>query len=200
MAQKINPEDYIGKRFGKLTILSMEEHTAKVATNGHVSKYCKCKCDCGNIVTKDFYTIKAGKAKSCGCLQKFKRKYSTLGINHLEEKCSYCGRQGTYAKGLCPACYLRQIRNEGVMTKSMAEIQELKKERERQESLIPPARETIRDDYKTTAKAKSSHQEQIYDLYVNQHKSQVEVAKILGISKQAVNKCLKLMKSQNEDN
>lgn len=55
--------DLTGKRFGRLLVLSKAE-TRKGQT------FWNCKCDCGNIVAVNAYSLKIGETKSCGCLQK----------------------------------------------------------------------------------------------------------------------------------
>lgn len=52
-------ESYIGKRFGFLTVIGINEP-------GEIKRF-KCRCDCGN--TKNIRPIElvSGKAKSCGC-------------------------------------------------------------------------------------------------------------------------------------
>lgn len=55
--------DLTGKRFGRLVVLSRAE-TKRGQT------FWNCKCDCGNIVSVNAYSLKIGETKSCGCLQK----------------------------------------------------------------------------------------------------------------------------------
>lgn len=56
--------DYIGKRFGKLVVLRVAtEQDCHIST---VKKFV-CKCDCGKISYPSVYSIRDGKAKSCGC-------------------------------------------------------------------------------------------------------------------------------------
>jgi hypothetical protein len=50
----------IGTRFGYLTVISFD---AVIATNAHWF----CKCDCGKIVSRSGYTLRAGKISSCHC-------------------------------------------------------------------------------------------------------------------------------------
>jgi hypothetical protein len=61
--KKLNPEDYIGKKYGRLTIISFEGRDK----NSHI--IVKCRCDCGNEYISQFRTIKDGMTKSCGCLK-----------------------------------------------------------------------------------------------------------------------------------
>lgn len=59
------PIDITGQKIGKLTpikYLGRIDHKA----------YWKCKCDCGNYVTKDHYSLLRGSVTSCGCLRKSK--------------------------------------------------------------------------------------------------------------------------------
>lgn len=55
----------IGKKFGRLTVLSECEKRAK---NGKI-RY-KCQCDCGNITEVMGENLRRGITKSCGCLLK----------------------------------------------------------------------------------------------------------------------------------
>ena len=54
--------NYIGKKFGRLTIIE-KGHTDK---NGHI--YWICKCECGNKKEVSGSNLKEGKIQSCGCL------------------------------------------------------------------------------------------------------------------------------------
>lgn len=65
--KKIDIAQYVGKKFGRLTVLK----------EGSAVKYGKttmrkvwCKCDCGNEKEIDFNSIKRGKSTSCGCFNK----------------------------------------------------------------------------------------------------------------------------------
>ena len=63
---------YIGKRYGKLTILEVwRDYENKVT-------YAKAKCDCGNIIKTKLKYITSGDKKSCGCLKP--------GVKKLESK------------------------------------------------------------------------------------------------------------------
>lgn len=65
--------DITNQRFGKLIAL---EPTNEKDNQGHI--LWKCQCDCGNIVYKPGFRLKAGSIKSCGCLK---------GKSSGEEKC-----------------------------------------------------------------------------------------------------------------
>lgn len=65
------PKDYIGKRFGRLTVIEylgrrrkVTEHSAATVTDW------RCRCDCGREVTVSQQELQNGDTKSCGCLQK----------------------------------------------------------------------------------------------------------------------------------
>lgn len=57
-------KDYVGQKFGRLTII---ERLPKYK-NGYT--YYKCKCDCGNIIILYSGAFVSGKTKSCGCYNK----------------------------------------------------------------------------------------------------------------------------------
>jgi hypothetical protein len=63
MPTKINVADYIGKKYGKLTILSEAPPTDKGNNTRFITR-----CDCGNIKNVSFRNLRAGNTKSCGCL------------------------------------------------------------------------------------------------------------------------------------
>lgn len=58
--------NFIGQRFGRLTVISQEKSTSKSSTRW------LCQCDCGNttIVQRCNLTRKTRNTKSCGCLLK----------------------------------------------------------------------------------------------------------------------------------
>lgn len=53
----------IGKKFGRLTVLSIDKIVNK-------RKYYLCKCECGNIKSIRSDSLTSGKTQSCGCLNK----------------------------------------------------------------------------------------------------------------------------------
>lgn len=63
MPAKIIPDEYIGKRFGRLTI------TAFAKTRGGRSAWI-CVCDCSGTITAAHSNIMAGSTRSCGCVRK----------------------------------------------------------------------------------------------------------------------------------
>lgn len=58
-------ENFIGKRYGKLTVV---EPTGE--TNSHGEKLVRCLCDCGNDKIALLRLIKRGSVSSCGCKKK----------------------------------------------------------------------------------------------------------------------------------
>lgn len=111
--RKIKYEDYIGKKFNRLTIID----TIKKYYNekNREEWFYTCKCDCGTIKDVRAWSMLNGDIKSCGCLAKEKAKERAykMGKNTRkhEEKCDYCGAENHFAKGMCHNCYERFRRN-----------------------------------------------------------------------------------------
>lgn len=63
-----NVEDYIGKTFGRLTVLG--NGVPYVCSNGNKQKTWRCKCSCGNIIDVIPSRVKSGGTTSCGCYQR----------------------------------------------------------------------------------------------------------------------------------
>lgn len=59
-ARRLNPNDYIGKKYGHFVI---QKYIG--LKNNH--RYYECKCDCGRTKTCILSNLKSGKSKSCGC-------------------------------------------------------------------------------------------------------------------------------------
>lgn len=57
--KKLVLDDFVGKKFGRLTILSLCE--------GKYQTELLCKCDCGSIKQFSNHQLTSGKVKSCGC-------------------------------------------------------------------------------------------------------------------------------------
>ena len=63
-------EDLTGMKFGRLTVISLNEEVSKQKR----LSYWNCKCDCGNEVIVYGGHLKNSSTKSCGCYQKERRK------------------------------------------------------------------------------------------------------------------------------
>lgn len=57
--------ELIGNKYGYLTVIA---YAGIMGSKG--LRHFKCKCDCGNEVTVDVYSLTSGGVKSCGCLTK----------------------------------------------------------------------------------------------------------------------------------
>ena len=73
---KIDVNDIVGKRFGKLNVLKYElgfyDHTMGGDRMRH---FYLCKCDCGNLVNVHRHSLVDGNTKSCGCLKREGHKH-----------------------------------------------------------------------------------------------------------------------------
>ena len=61
-SREVNGVDRMGKKYGKLMALEIEETTSK-------GIYWKCLCDCGNYTTVLGSNLATGAIKSCGCIK-----------------------------------------------------------------------------------------------------------------------------------
>lgn len=61
--------DLTGRRFERLVVVR-KAHSKPVP--GGTRLYWECLCDCGNTIFTEGGSLKGGKARSCGCLQKEK--------------------------------------------------------------------------------------------------------------------------------
>lgn len=55
------PNDLVGERFGRLTVVS------RAPNNNKGNTMWNCLCDCGKTTTVVAYSLKNGSSKSCGC-------------------------------------------------------------------------------------------------------------------------------------
>jgi hypothetical protein len=58
----------VGETFGRLTVVSYH------------GKTCKCRCQCGNLVTVKSTRLRTGHTQSCGCYQKDQARRSSLKV------------------------------------------------------------------------------------------------------------------------
>lgn len=77
-------EEMIGKRFGKLTVLSFEG-----VRNG--SATFKCRCDCGKEIIVKGDSLRSGNTTSCGCSRKeaIHKKYEDIWSSFIGTKINY---------------------------------------------------------------------------------------------------------------
>lgn len=55
---------YVGKRFGRLTVLE----SWRDRSFSQPRRLCKCACECGNVTTIRATNLQSGNTQSCGCL------------------------------------------------------------------------------------------------------------------------------------
>lgn len=60
---KVVKNDLTGQRFGRLTVLGVDDKNSK-------KTYYSCLCDCGNVKTVRSDSLTCGAIRSCGCLKK----------------------------------------------------------------------------------------------------------------------------------
>jgi hypothetical protein len=71
--RKLEINDFIDKKYGKLTVLSFEIKNKQT--------FCKSKCDCGAIKEFVFQSVKSGLTNSCGCIRKNRNNGSKYYYN-----------------------------------------------------------------------------------------------------------------------
>lgn len=69
------PPDWVGKSFGRLTVISFAEKRRSVC-------YWNCKCSCGNLRTVRSYALERGETISCGCYASERRKATRARLDH----------------------------------------------------------------------------------------------------------------------
>ncbi len=63
------PKDYVGKRFGRLTVLAYAGTAPELGKSGKAN-FWRCRCDCGKETVVSQTELQSGGTQSCGCLQK----------------------------------------------------------------------------------------------------------------------------------
>lgn len=89
-------EEIIGKRFGRLTVISFYEVKNECS-------YFLCRCDCGNEIITSMNHLRTGHTQSCGCLQK--EIVSQMNDKHRQEM---IGKHFGYLKVL----YFDRVQND----------------------------------------------------------------------------------------
>ena len=70
MSNKFNPDEYIGKKYGKLTIVTYDKERSLADTKWHRHFFfCSCECNPDKILEKSIriQQLKSGHTVSCGC-------------------------------------------------------------------------------------------------------------------------------------
>ena len=81
MKKVFNEKDYIGKRYGMLTVVA---YAGKGRNNLNLLK---CACDCGNEKIVSASSLNSGSVSSCGCLgKKNHERLANLNKTHGESK------------------------------------------------------------------------------------------------------------------
>jgi len=62
-------KDYVGERFGRLTVLEYAGTARTLGKTGNAN-YWHCRCDCGKESVVSQSELQSGGTRSCGCLQK----------------------------------------------------------------------------------------------------------------------------------
>lgn len=80
MPKKLNINDYIGQKFGGLTILEFIGYRTR-ATSSKTDPFVKCRCDCGNVVDKNIFFIIYGNVRFCDqkCAHKSSKRINLVG-------------------------------------------------------------------------------------------------------------------------
>ncbi len=63
-------KDYIGKTFGRLTVLEYAGTAKGLGYATGTARFWKCRCSCGNEAVVSQTELQSGGTQSCGCLQK----------------------------------------------------------------------------------------------------------------------------------
>lgn len=71
-------KDYIGKTFGRLTVIEYAGTAKELGYATGKARFWKCRCSCGNETTVSQTELQAGGTQSCGCLVKEKLRDSLI--------------------------------------------------------------------------------------------------------------------------
>lgn len=76
MSVRIKDEDFVGKKYGRLTVVAIELRLC----GRQRASFAKCRCSCGAAAVVLLQNLKSGATKSCGCLRTCSnKKRSTHG-------------------------------------------------------------------------------------------------------------------------
>ena len=113
-------ENLVGKRYGKLTVLSLADPA--ITTDGRRRNTWLCRCDCGNELIVRDANIRSGYIKSCGCLKAERRMDLTgktfgrlIVIEEAEPALQKYGKQVRRWRCLC-SCGKERIVRQALLT------------------------------------------------------------------------------------
>lgn len=70
---RIYTDEYIGKKYGKLTVVAYDHSTeVKTATRTRYTHYFKFRCECGREKVINIHNVLSGRTQSCGKCHKDK--------------------------------------------------------------------------------------------------------------------------------
>ncbi len=78
--QIVPVQDFIGRRFGRLVVLSFIG--LRQAGTKNRRRFWECLCDCGEIIERHTQCLTSGNTKSCGCLKRHQDKSRKRPIKH----------------------------------------------------------------------------------------------------------------------
>jgi hypothetical protein len=104
MARVFKIEDYKGKVYNKLTVISEDEPYR--SPKGDIKRVVICQCECGNITSKRLDKVLLGKFVSCGCQQSkslghsINRTPSYRSWTSMMQRCVYMDNPDYKLKGI----------------------------------------------------------------------------------------------------
>lgn len=81
-------EDIVGRRYGRLVVVAL-------ARTSNYKAWWECRCDCGASKVVNGVHVKAGKIRSCGCLQRESARERALGKQRNLQHGHALGRKRT---------------------------------------------------------------------------------------------------------
>ena len=98
-------KEFIGKKFGRLTVISLNEEKIKEekGKNNKTRIYYNCLCDCGNTTIVEKGRLKNGNTKSCGCFHH--EVVSKMFITHGDSRNGKNKRLYSIYKNMKNRCY-----------------------------------------------------------------------------------------------
>lgn len=142
--------DLSGNIYGRLNVIERDFDYQKRNGLSNKKTYWKCQCSCGNIVSKDAYSLTHGKTQSCGCYQKeivsklffedlTNQVFGRLTVLKIDEQRPYKRKECYYWICKCSCGNIKSIRSSSLKDGSVQSCGCLQKER---------VKETIMKDLK----------------------------------------------------